>query len=625
VRETIVEAPEELGGGDVLTSELAAPGRARTVEFDLRTLLLARFTLFAAAAYLLLFQRGAQITPSPTAWILGAGLLSSVLLFRVPGGWFRSHRFVGTLLVVDILWVAAAMLSTGVFRPDFIFIYYLVIFLAGVGESLGLIALATVMATAAYLFVAWQLGGWPRALDPAMLGRLPFLVAVAAFYGYVVERAREQRCLAREERLTAERAELACRLLEERSRQVEAANRELKQAEERLTRLNEELQRASEMKSSFVSMVSHELRTPLAAMKNALEIVEMKAREYKDEVQERFLNIALRNTTRLTSMVNDLLDISRIEAGRMQLQFGDTDPVDRLQAVMDTFESQAVAAEVALTIDLPATLPAIWADADRFEQITTNLVGNALKFTPAGGAIEIVADRLPEFLRVAVTDTGPGIPPAEQEKIFERFYQVDNSLTREVTGSGLGLAICRDLVEEHGGRLMVESEEGAGSKFIFTVPVASARAHEMTELEEVMRQFRAYPVFCLSILDLRSGGPLSGSAEGEPLAESFIAAVMAHVRGFLPRSADRLVAQPQHRRLVLASLGTDLAGARVMSERLLQAMQQKPFSGQGAVDMIPRFRGPAAYPDQGRTGWQLVRATMESEDEIEKEEAAACN
>lgn len=618
--ETTVELPSDPTGGEKSSLEKAAPAPRRAVEFDLRTLLLARFTLFAAAAYLLLFQPGARFAPSPTAWILGAGLFSCVLLFRVPAPWFHSFLFIGSLLALDTLWVTAAMLSTGKFDPEFIFIYYLVIFLAGIGENLGLIVLATMTGGGAYLFVAWFLGGWARVLDAEMLGRLPFLVAVAAFYGYVVERSREQRRLAREERLTAERAERSFRLLEERSAQVESANQELKLAEEHLTRLNEELQRASEMKSSLVSMVSHELRTPLAAMKEALEILEMKTRASDDEVQHRFLEIALRNTARLTSMVNDLLDISKIEAGRIQLQFGETEVADCLQAVMDTFEAQAATADVELTLRAPASLPSLWADPDRLEQIAINLVGNALKFTPAGGRIAIEVALHQDLLQLTVADTGPGIAAVEQEKIFERFYQIDNSLTRTVTGSGLGLAICRDLVEEHGGRLSVESEEGAGSRFTFTVPVASQRAREMTALQEVVREFRTYPIFCLSLVELRGTEALNDFPPAEPLPEELMRAAEEYARGFLPRSVDRLVAQPYHGRLVIGSLGTDLAGAMVMGRRLEVAMGAEPMRGQGTADLVPRFRGPVEYPDQGRTGWQLVEAIEVQEREIGREE-----
>jgi signal transduction histidine kinase len=580
------------------------------VEFDRRTLLLARFTLYAAAAYLLIFQQGDAFQASTTAWLIGIGLAASIALFWVPEGWFRSPRFIGALMVADIAWVSAAMRASGEFSWEYIFIYYLVIFLAGIGESLALIGCATLTAGVSYLYLAWSMGGWANLSSPGMLSRLPFLVAIAAFYGYIVERAREQRRLAREERMTAERAERARRLLAERTREVERANRALRQTEERLKRLNEDLHRTSEMKSSFVSMVSHELRTPLAAMKNALEIVELRATESEDEVQHRFIDIAVRNVDRLSAMVNDLLDISRIEAGGIQLQFEETDIVERLVAVRDTFEAQAAAAGIALDIEVPKRLPPVWADRDRIEQVALNLVGNAIKFTPRDGSVRLTAETASDTVRVTVTDTGPGISSEEQEKIFDRFYQVDDSLTREITGSGLGLAICKDLTEVHGGRLAVESEPGRGAAFSFTVPVASDRAREMTELEELVRDFRRHPVFSLVLLDLEEIEPVSALGDGEPVADELMEGLERWVRSFLPRSVDRIVRQPAHRRLAIFSLSTDREGASIMLRRLRRNMEGSPFVLDGEAISSPRSFGPVEAPAEGHTGWQLAERAL---------------
>lgn len=232
--------------------------------------------------------------------------------------------------------------------------------------------------------------------------------------------------------------------------------------------------RIDQMKSDFISMVSHELRTPLTSIKGYVDLIlEGDVGEIND-MQREFLEIVKQNGDRLVGLINDLLDLSRIESGRVQLR---KDPVDLDKAIehaIDTAKTLAEEKGQMLSITKPDRLPIIIGDADRITQILVNLLSNAVKFTPNGGSIELRADADDRLVTISVSDTGIGISPTDQAKLFDKFFRVDNSLTREVGGTGLGLSIVKTLVEAHGGQIWVESELGKGSTFAFSLPVVGS-------------------------------------------------------------------------------------------------------------------------------------------------------
>jgi signal transduction histidine kinase len=226
------------------------------------------------------------------------------------------------------------------------------------------------------------------------------------------------------------------------------------------------------MKNDFISMVSHELRTPLMAMKGAADnLIDGIMGELKPP-QKDSLSIVERNIDRLGRLISDLLDISRIEAGKIQLS---KHPVDLGFIINDTlrlFQPITKERSLELTASFTAELPSVDADADKIAQVITNLVGNAVKFTPDGGRISVVTSRLPDSIRVDIIDTGLGIPRQDLERIFDKFYQVTRRDGQEVPkGTGLGLPISKGIIEKHGGKIWAESELGKGSKFSFTLPL----------------------------------------------------------------------------------------------------------------------------------------------------------
>ena len=228
---------------------------------------------------------------------------------------------------------------------------------------------------------------------------------------------------------------------------------------------NERLKELDKLKSDFVSMVSHELKTPLTAMRTSAQVLE--AAGIATETKREMLDIILRNIDRQTNLVNDLLDLSRIESGRMELKF-ERLSLDSL--IADSIESVKQAASVEgikLDVELPESLASVKGDREKLTQVVINLLNNAIKFTPRSGEIIIKARELNGQVEVKVSDTGIGIPTEDLDSVFNKFYQVDSTLTREAGGTGLGLAICKGIIEAHRGRIWAESELGKGSTFIF--------------------------------------------------------------------------------------------------------------------------------------------------------------
>jgi len=223
------------------------------------------------------------------------------------------------------------------------------------------------------------------------------------------------------------------------------------------------------MKDEFISTVSHELRTPLTALRAALGLVSSGTLESKPEKMKQMVEIALGNTDRLVRLVNDILDLERIGSGKAQLHSTMSSAEDLLRRAAEL--QQAAAAKAHIQFAIQAEGVQIWADPDRVLQMLTNLIGNAIKFSPNGGEIHLVARNLSgDEARIEVHDQGRGIPEDKLEVIFERFQQVDASDSRAMGGTGLGLAICRSIVAQHGGRIWAESAPGRGASFFFTLP-----------------------------------------------------------------------------------------------------------------------------------------------------------
>jgi signal transduction histidine kinase len=227
------------------------------------------------------------------------------------------------------------------------------------------------------------------------------------------------------------------------------------------------------LRTTFVSDVSHELRTPLTAIKGFVETLQDGAAD-DPATRERFLHTLATETDRLIRLTNDLLLLTRADAGRLDLQLTSVDVAAAVERAVAQLEGRAREKRIAVAIELPDGAVYALADADRIHQVLVNLLDNAIKFTPAGGRVAVSIGRGEASPRptVTVADTGPGIPADELPHVFERFYRGDRSRARQSTdGSGLGLAIAKAIVEAHGGRIWGESELGRGALFTFTLPL----------------------------------------------------------------------------------------------------------------------------------------------------------
>ena len=223
------------------------------------------------------------------------------------------------------------------------------------------------------------------------------------------------------------------------------------------------------MKDEFVSTVSHELRTPLTSMRASLGLIASGALASRPDKQDQMLQIAIGNTDRLVTLVNDILELERIGSGKAELHYSSVSADGLVRHAAELLAATAAKAGIEFRFQLRPV--SAWADAERLVQTVTNLISNALKFTPPGGTITLSTRSMgPNETQIQVTDTGRGIPPDKLDHIFGRFQQVDASDSRTMGGTGLGLAICRSIVTQHGGKIWAESEVGKGASFFINLP-----------------------------------------------------------------------------------------------------------------------------------------------------------
>jgi two-component system, OmpR family, phosphate regulon sensor histidine kinase PhoR len=227
------------------------------------------------------------------------------------------------------------------------------------------------------------------------------------------------------------------------------------------------VRRLETVRRDFISNISHELRTPLASLKALTETLQNGALS-DPEAGPRFLSRIVTEVDALTQMTQELLDLSRIESGQVGLNLAPISPRKLLMSACDRMKLQAERAGLTLCVECSDDLPNIRADQARLEQVLVNLIHNAVKFTRTGGEVTLLVEAAGAGVRFGVKDTGIGIPSDDVSRIFERFYRVDRS--RSGSGTGLGLSIARHIIEAHGGRIWVDSIEGQGSTFFFTIP-----------------------------------------------------------------------------------------------------------------------------------------------------------
>jgi signal transduction histidine kinase/DNA-binding response OmpR family regulator len=275
------------------------------------------------------------------------------------------------------------------------------------------------------------------------------IVTVAGYLAVALDNARAYRNLEQLAQSLEDR-------VQERTQELQAAN--------------EKLRELDQLKSAFVSIVSHELRTPISSIRGYVENMLDGLTGNLTEKQTRYLSRIRHNTERLTRMINDLLDLSRIESGRLELHPVALHVEDLVDETVEGLQFNAGEKHISLKLARSEPLPQVRADRDKLGQILTNIIQNAVKFTPVGGHIDVNLTRTDDFVQFSVSDSGCGISPEEVDKVFDKFYRCANTASN-TPGAGLGLSITKSLVELHGGRIWLESSVGTGTTFYFTIPL----------------------------------------------------------------------------------------------------------------------------------------------------------
>ncbi len=321
-----------------------------------------------------------------------------------------------------------------------------------------------------------------------------------------------------------------------------------------------------EIKNQFLSHVSHELRSPLTAIYQFVTILlDGLAGDLSPE-QREYLEIGLRNANRLRTMIDELLEATRTETGKLIVEPRPISAAEPIAETLDTFRASAEVKAITLSADLPENLPPVYADPERIRQILSNLVDNAIKFTPEHGTVMIRAGVYedPGFLCVSVADTGCGISPEGVEMIFEQFYQEANSQEGHRKGLGLGLYISKELVSHHGGRIWVESQLGVGSTFSFLLPVFSLAKLLYPIITE---NDRLRDSVALITIKLRPGSGSSSRKVGEVIHRQAREMLQRCIRPDLDMLLPRMASAGEGE-IFLVVACTDWRGAEVVARRI---------------------------------------------------------
>jgi len=374
-----------------------------------------------------------------------------------------------------------------------------------------------------------------------------------------------------------------------------------------LERANREWQRVHEIKSEFISVASHELRTPLAAIKNAVQLILKGKTGEINEDQAKFLSIAERNINRLTEILNNLLDLSRIESGKVGMKSEELDLRDPIEFVLSALKPQADGKSIKLQMEVPEELPAVYGDREKVEQILTNLAQNAIKFTPEGGEVSISAKPFAgeeKMVAISVRDSGIGIAEDQQGKIFEKFYQVNGSLHRSAGGTGLGLAITKGLVDAHQGTIWVESEVGKGSTFTFTLPTSRGEKRDLyfrlildREFQRAQENHSSLTLFLIGVQD-----------EREEVKDALLDRLEDKVKKCFCRRGD-IVLRREKEKILAAMCEADIKGARVIRQRIEEELQKHPIKEWEPPPIIRM--GMATYPDELLSKKELFKKARE--------------
>lgn len=415
-----------------------------------RPFLILRYTLIIATAYLLLVERE-FVMPAPGIMLLiVAALASNVFIAQLPPHVTKRGGFSAAVILGDTLWITTALLYSGQFEADFFYLYFFVLLLAAVGESLQVIALTAMVVCAAYLYVLNANGTVLSLWQSPSLIRLPFLFTTAAFYGYLIDRSRRDQRRAREQAY----ADLE-RLVAQRTADLTATNHEL---------------------SAFAYSVSHDLRAPLRAIDAFSQALLEDYGDVIDPHGQDYLRRVRANAGRMSQLIDDLLQLSRLTRAEMHSEPIDLSSMARA-IVADLQRSDATRT---VTFNIEAGVVA-HGDPRLVRVLLDNLLGNAWKYTSRHPTAQIGFGRTTDNGEVVyfVRDDGAGFDPAYADKLFRPFQRLHTM--EEFEGAGVGLATAQRVVRRHGGRIWADAAPEQGATFFFTLPTVSEESDSSRE------------------------------------------------------------------------------------------------------------------------------------------------
>jgi diguanylate cyclase (GGDEF)-like protein len=373
-------------------------------------------------------------------------------------------------------------------------------------------------------------------------------------------------------------------------------NKKIGELEQKINESNKKLMQLDQMGSSFISLIGHELRTPLSSIKESIALILDESTGKINPQQHRMLSIAENNIARLNRLVNDVLDLSKIEAGKLGVRRIRLDLTRLLKEIAREMSLSARNKKISVETEIPPDLPEAYADSDRITQVVSNLINNAVKYTPEGGKITVKAKKADDrFLEISVQDTGMGIKSADYDKVFAKFQQMDYQMNRRNEGVGLGLAISKGLVEAHGGRMWFESEFRKGSIFIFSLPLYKQKLNFDEYLEEELKNVQKEKGL-LSLIILKIGNY-------KEVKDMTLNKLEELIRQMVFGSHD--IAMP-YKDIGFAVLArTDIKGASSIAERIKRNIIEQKFPGDKIKLTVTA--GIATYPIDAGEKNKLVK------------------
>lgn len=376
-------------------------------------------------------------------------------------------------------------------------------------------------------------------------------------------------------------------------------------------RMQEELQKLNQLKSEFISNVSHELRTPLSIINEAVSLVldEIPGKIVKE--QREMLNIAKSNISRLAKIIDSLLDISKIEAGKLELQMRFVNLARILQETVADFRYVAKDKNISLTSEVSDEVIELWSDGDKIRQVLVNLISNAIKFTPQGGSVIVGCEDREQEVIFYVKDTGRGISESDMPRLFDKFTQFGRKPGPGEKGTGLGLAISKGIVEMHKGKIWAESKLNQGSKFYFALPKLSAQEVFREFLLREIKQFLK-PGSLLSVVVIRIANFEELLKEQPQLAADFLAGIENLLRETLWRSTDVILKFEREIPVILLP-HTDREGAEAVVERVRERLKEYISAWEEIREKIDFGIKAVSFPEEAKNECDILERLKEGD------------